>query len=468
MSLSFCFIFGAIQPLHVELNIYKNVSFLTKKYQLNSSADISFYLPAQSNLENINIQTIHCKKDSLTLFSAQSYKSKAQKGLELKITALNNKITNLQMQNNLLKTLSLKEKPLQKAQDTLKFFSKNYIKNLQHISSLTKELKKAKRELKNIQSRTTKKYKRLKAHFTCRDKGKVTITYPQYNFKVSSFYEIQAHTKERKIDFVKKIKIIQKSGQNYKNIDIISHSNSYNQRVQPSPFYPKYLNIYKSKRVLYAKSTNALSNDKAMLKPIARMEYRQNLTTSAFIIKGINLPNNQEKIITLENKRYDISLQDDIDGYSSSLAYLRASFRSDKYYQNSRAYIYLNNNQIGSINLKRIKKDGKVNIYFGENQNIKVKKTLLKRYNESEFFGNKQINTQVWQYRITNQNRTIQKINLMERIPISQNEDIKVIPLFDTKKAKISKKGKVVWSFNLAPNKTKTIKFGYKTTKPKE
>jgi len=56
----------------------------------------------------------------------------------------------------------------------------------------------------------------------------------------------------------------------------------------------------------------------------------------------------------------------------------------------------------------------------------------------------------------------------MEKLPISQNEKIKVELLFDTKKAQIDKKGKVVWSFDLKPNETKIIKFGYITKKPKK
>ncbi len=467
LLLSSIVLYASIAPLHVEVNIYRNISFITKEYKFEGSKSFSLHVPSQTQLENIDIETHNCKKESLELSSIQSFNSKRIKNLKLKISNLNDKIKVLQEKNSLLKTLSLKEKDKKNAQKVLSFFTENYTSNIKQITSLRQELKRANKELQNIQNQKAKNYRTLFADFTCRGKGTVSVKYPQYDFKVGSFYEIKGEIKNGTLNFTKKIKIIQKSGEDFKDIDIISHSNSYNQRVQPSPFFPKYLNIQKQKRLLYAKSSNVVATD-TMAQPVARAEYIQNLTTSAFVARGIKLLNNREKIITLESKRYRASFQNDIDGYASSLAYLKASFKSDKYYSGGRAYIVLGENRIGSINLKRIKKNEKVDIYFGENQNIKIKKTLLKRYNESEFFGNNQINTQVWRYIITNQNRSTQNINLVERIPVSQNEDIKIEPLFDTKKAKIDKKGKTVWSFTLVPGETKTVKFGYKTIKPKK
>jgi len=197
-------------------------------------------------------------------------------------------------------------------------------------------------------------------------------------------------------------------------------------------------------------------------------KYKENLTTSSFVALHVNIKNNQEKIIELGKVTKNVKIENDIDGYGNFRAYLKVKFKSDKQYPRAPAFIYLDNNQVGTRALPNIKKGSQTNIYFGENQNIKIKKTLLKRFNESEFFGNNQINTQIWKYKITNISKSVQKINLMERLPISQNEKIKVEPLFDTKKAQIDKKGKVVWSFGLKPNETKIIKFGYKTKKPKK
>ncbi len=468
LSLSYMLLYASTTPLHVEVNIYKNISFMTKEYRLSGEKSISLRVPSQTELENINIETNRCKKESLKLSSPKSFKSEKEKRLKIKIVNLSDKILSMQEENNLLKTLPLKERGQKNLQEVLGFFRKNYSSNLKQISTLNQELNRAKKELQEAQNQKAKEYKTLSAIFTCRDNGTVSLKYPQYDFRVKSFYEITGHAKKGTLNFVKKIKIIQKSGEDFENIDIISHSNSYNQRVQPSPFFPKYLNMQKQKRVLYSKSSNEAMRNTLAIEPIAKVRYIQNLTTSAFVARKIKLLNNQEKIIALENQDYKVSFQNDIDGYSSSRAYLKASFKSDKYYQRGRAYISLGENRIGTINLKNIKKGTKVDIYFGENQNIYVKKNLLKRYSESEFFGNNQINTQVWRYTITNKNSSTQKINLIERIPVSQNEDIKVEPLFDTKKAKISKKGKVVWSFTLTPDETKMIKFGYKTIKPKK
>jgi len=451
-------LFAQTNPLHVKVDIYSNASFITKSFQIKNQGNITLKLPAQTKLENISIKTKNCDTSNLSLSNPKKSKNKEIKKLVMKIEDLNNKIVSLREKNNLLKTLSLKNKKGKEISTTLEYFSKNFMQDIQNISDLKVKLQAANERLKILQNQKASKYKNLNISFTCRDNDIIKITYPEYNFKIRHFYDIKANSDTKKIQFIKKIKIIQKTGEDFENLDIYAHSNAYNQSVAPMPFYPR-------KSLMMAKSM-PVAMDKAGIN--AKSIYRENLTTSSFVALHVEIKNNQEKVIELDKRTKNIKFENDIDGYGTSRAYLKAKFKSDKYYQSAQAYIYLDNNQVGTRRLPNIKKGASVSLYFGENQNIKIKKTLLKRFNESEFFGSKQINTQVWQYKITNVGKTIQKINLIERLPISQNEDIKVEPLFDTKKAKIDKKGKTVWSFNLDTGKTKTIKFGYKTIKPKK
>ncbi len=458
-------LFAQTNPLHVKVDIYSNASFITKSFQIKSQGVISLKLPAQTNLENISIKTKNCNTSNLSLSNPKKFKNQEIEKLTIKIEDLNNQITSLKEKNNLLKTLSLKDKKGKEISTTLDYFSKNFMQDIRSISDLKIKLRAANERLKMLQNQKASQYKNLHISFTCRDKGIMKVTYPEYNFRIRHFYDIKANSNTLQVQFIKKIKIIQKTGEDFENLDIYAHSNAYNQSVAPMPFYPKYLNFYPKKRVLMSKSMPVAMENTAIN---AKSIYRENLTTSSFVALLVKIKNNQEKIVELDKQIKNIKFQNDIDGYGTSRAYLKAKFKSDRYYQSAQAYIYLDNNQVGTRRLPNIKKDAKVSLYFGKNQNIKIKKTLQRRFSESEFFGSKQINTQVWQYKISNVGKTMQKINLIERLPISQNEDIKVEPLFDTKKAKIDKKGKTIWSFNLAPSEIKTIKFGYKTTKPKK
>lgn len=458
-------LYAQTTPAHVRVDIYKNVSFITKSFQINSQKNISLKLPAKINLENISIKTKNCDIGDIALGNPKRFEDENTKKLIKKIEKLNNQIISLQETNNILKTISLKDKKGDDLSKTIDYFSKNFMQNIEKLSSLKTELKKANKQLKILQNQKSKEYKTFNARATCRGKDIVKITYPDSNFKVRDFYDIKADSTNRTLTLTKKIRIIQKTGEDFDNLDIYAHSNIYNRSVAPIPFYPRYLNFYQTKNFLVKKSIPTAMDSMARK---VNNKYKENLTTSSFAALHVNIKNNQEKIIELGKVTKNIKFENDIDGYGSSRAYLKAKFKSDKYYTLAPAFIYLDDNQVGTRMLPNIQKGGQTNIYFGENQNIKIKKTLLKRFNESEFFGNNQINTQIWKYKITNLNKIAQKINLIERLPISQNEKIKVEPLFDAKKAQIDKRGKAAWSFKLKPNETKIVKFGYKTKRPKK
>jgi len=458
-------LFAQTNPLHVRVDIYTNTSFITKSFQINNQENISLKLPIQTNLENISIKTKNCDIGGISLSNPKSFENQEIEKLTQKIEKLNIQIISLQETNDMLKTISLKDKKGEYISKTLDYFSKNFMQNIDKISSLKNELKKANERLRILQNQKAQKYRVFNAHTTCKDKEIVQITYPEQNFRIRHFYDIKANSDKMSLAFIKKIKIIQKTGEDFNDLDIYAHSNAYNQTVAPVPFYPRYLNFIQKRKFLMKKSMPMAVDS---MSKRANTIYKENLTTSSFVALHVSIKNNQEKIVELSKEVKNIKFENDIDGYGSSRAYLKVKFKSNRYYRSARAFIYLDNNQVGARVLPNIKKESKTNIYFGENQNIKIKKTLQKKFNESEFFGNNQINTQIWKYTITNLSKITQKINLLERLPISQNEKIKVEPLFDTKKAKIDKQGKVVWSFNLAPNETKTIKFGYKTTKPKK
>ncbi|MCF6173483.1 MAG: DUF4139 domain-containing protein [Campylobacteraceae bacterium] len=456
-------IFAQTQTSHTQLDIYKNISFMTKTYNIKGKKKIYISLPEKINLENIIIKSNKCTKENVTLSISKSFTSNEISLLKSKISDLSNKIDTLKEKSLLLKTISLKDKKNNEMEKTLGFFSKYYINTIEKITILKNRLDDANKKLKILQNQNARKFKDLSIDFTCNIKQSVSITYPQFDFKLRDFYEIKANSKTKTLTLSKKLKISQKSDEDFRDLNIFAHSNIYNQRVAPNPFYPRYINVEQNRRLLVSK--NAQFNEMTISK---KMRYNENFTTSSFSALHVNLPNNQEKIITLDKEIQPILFTNDIDGYSSSLAYLKVNFKSKKFYQSAMAYLYLDENKIGTRRLPNIQKNSNIDIYFGQNQNIKIKKILLKKFNKSEFFGNTKITTLVWQYKITNNSKILQKINLIERLPISQNENIEIKPLFDTKNAKIDKKGKTVWNFNLAPKRTKIIKFGYEVKKPKE
>jgi len=460
LTLMFTALFAYSQPSKVKLNIYKNTSFMTKIFDIQGKDNISLSLPSQVQLESIKIISKNCYINRTKLSSTKILTNQQILDLNEKILQLKILIKSANEKNRILTTVSLKNKDTGEMKQILSFFNEEFSQNNKKIAKFKEELIKVNKELKKLQNRQIKRFKKLSLSFTCKNKGQVKITYPEYDFKINNFYEFSADTSQKRLIFTKKIKITQKSGFDFNNLDIYAHSNIYNQKVAPYPFYPRYL-MQSRKRLL---KEAMVSSDKVMSSNKAA-SFKRNFSTSSFVLKNISLKNDNPKIFTLEKKTINIKFSNDIDGYASSIAYLKIKFKSDKVYQRAVSYLYLDGNEVGKIMTSYIKRGDFWSIYFGENQNIKVKKTLLRRFNESEFFTNNKKNTQIWLYKIKNTSNISQKIDLIERLPISQDENIEVKPLFDTKNAKINKKGKVIWRFSLKPNEEKTIKYGYTVTK---
>ncbi len=129
--------------------------------------------------------------------------------------------------------------------------------------------------------------------------------------------------------------------------------------------------------------------------------------------------------------------------------------------------MYLDGTYIGRSNINEIKKDKKSSIFFGTNRFIDIKKELVKDMKEEPFFSMNTLKTQkVWKYKITNNHKKVQKLTLIERLPISKHEDIKVKLIGKTKETKLDKNGKIYFDFELKPNESKEIEFGYEIEKP--
>jgi len=243
-------LYAQTNPLHVRVDIYKNISFITKSFQINGQKNISLKLPAQINLENISIKAKNCDFNDIVLSNPKSFEDKKSKKLIEKIAKLTNQILSLQETNNILKTISLKDKKVDDLPKIMDYFSKNFMQNIEKLEEAKNELKKANEQLKILRNQKSKKYKTFNAHATCRDKQIVQVTYLDSNFKIRNFYNIKLESGNKTLTLIKKIKIIQKTGEDFDNLDIYAHSNIYNRTISPIPFYPRYLNFNQKNNLL--------------------------------------------------------------------------------------------------------------------------------------------------------------------------------------------------------------------------
>jgi len=452
-------LFANTQPLHVALDMYENVSFINKTFELQQSGEIVTMVPSQLTLENIkNTIPDACEITDGVLSDAMKIKdalSDKKEGLNLKKDGLTHQINALLAKESLLKSLSLKnENNTTKIDQISSYLTSALVKNYQDLDGLKKELKTVEEELQKGK-RVAREYKELRVSYTCHSQNsQMQVQYPLRDIKYTSFYDISANINNKSVTIEKIANLDYRGFENFEFIELNLYSYAYNKSVAPQPFYPEYLG--QPKEVLHKT---------AMVMNTATMSAEELATKSVVHLKGAALISGDKNLLHVSKEVTDASFKTMIDAYGTSKAYLEATIKTKQDYQQGFAKYSLSSNPIAARQLEGIKKEKVTELYFGEDEQIQVEKTLIKTLDEKTFFGDKRISTQNWRFKIINKKPTSTEISFIHRTPVSKDANIVVktiaAPNFNTQSAE----GKTVWNFTLNPNEGKSIIFGYEVSK---
>jgi hypothetical protein len=457
------------EPLHVELNIYSNQSFLKKDFDLNQSGEILTKVPATTNLADIKIQVSDmCKANNKSLSSTIKIKDENVENLLQQKTSLQYEIEALLAKNTLLKSLSFKDQnDLQKIDELSNFLGQSLVKNLAQIDKLKKDIEKIDEKLTSIETLLSE-YKELKISYTCKNENqKLDVSYSLKDIKYTSFYDINANINNKSITLEKKANVFYKGFENFEVIDINIYSYKFNQNVAPLPFYPKYLT--NQKPVPYKKATLNMMADSASREISAdnQVVFQELETKSVYKVSGVKLMANENNFLHVDSENINADFKIIIDAYGTDKAYLEATIKSKKNFPAGTAKYYLNSNPIAAKYIQKIQKDVETKLYFGEDEHIQVQKELIETLDDKTFFGDKKVSTLNWKYTITNTKPFSAKVTFVQRVPVSKDASIKVKTLAQPKFDSQSVEGKTQWNFTLEAKKSKTIIFGYEISDSK-
>lgn len=461
-------LFATTAPLHVDLNIYTNKSFLNKQFTLAQQGYITVKVPTILNIADIKFQIPEqCTIDNKTLSKSKKSVNKELEELEKQKNKLGYELEAIFAKNELLKTLSLKDQlDLTKIDKTSEFLAQQIIKNLKEIEQHKKAIALIDEKIK-IASAFLSEFKELTLTYTCKQENKIlSINYLQQHIKTNSFYNINADTNKKSVTIEKKTNIFYQGIESLPQVDINIYSYGFNQSVAPAPFYPQYLG--EKKAVSYAKvATMEISNDSLQRMSKKEVTHQNLQTKSIYKIKNAELITGQYNLFDVDKKLLDADFKTVIDAYGTNKAYLEATIKTKKDYQESMAKYFLNSNPISSRYIDKIEKDKETKLYFGEDEHIQIQKKLVETLDEKTFFGDKKISTQNWEYTITNKKPYNTKVSFIESVPISKDADITVKIFAQPKENFLNAEGKIIWNFSLEENEQKKILFGYEVSNSK-
>lgn len=131
------------------------------------------------------------------------------------------------------------------------------------------------------------------------------------------------------------------------------------------------------------------------------------------------------------------------------------------------ADVYFEGSYSGKTNINPLETVDSLTISLGVDPNVIVKRTELKDFKKAQYIGSNRTVGKAYEIVLKNNKQTAVEVVLVDRIPISQNKEIKVEEIVTGGSAYNEEKGIMEWKAVLKPNDKKSFKFSYSVKYPK-
>ncbi|WP_189358509.1 DUF4139 domain-containing protein [Algibacter mikhailovii] len=106
-------------------------------------------------------------------------------------------------------------------------------------------------------------------------------------------------------------------------------------------------------------------------------------------------------------------------------------------------------------------------ISLGVDPNVAIKRKPMNNYKKNTLIGNNRVLDKAYDIEIKNNKSTAVNVVIVDRIPVSENKEIKVDNIETGTSDYNSKKGLLNWKTTISPNQSKTYKFSYSIKYPR-
>jgi hypothetical protein len=131
------------------------------------------------------------------------------------------------------------------------------------------------------------------------------------------------------------------------------------------------------------------------------------------------------------------------------------------------ANIYFEDTFIGTTLIDTQNTEKTLELSLGIDKNVQVKREKAKDFTTKQFIGNKQEENRIWNISVKNNKSQSIQMTVLDQIPISQREEIKVTLDKEFNGVLDAETGEVKWSFSLTPKATQKMQLKYSVRYPK-
>ncbi|MDQ7917044.1 DUF4139 domain-containing protein [Mesonia sp. MT50] len=312
----------------------------------------------------------------------------------------------------------------------------------------------------------------------------LTITYVVNNAGWYPGYEIRAQSTGADLHVAYKAFVYQSSGQDWENVELSLSTGDPSVSGTKPTVNSLYLNFIQNNRgydavknrvasqaleeVAMAPANDAMLEEKSQ-EPL--MVKQEALTQVLFhLAKPYSIKSSQEAQTVLIDK---FNIPATYEHFTAPLiqekVYLTALVKDWEQYDMlpGEASVYFAGSYAGKILLDPRVTEEKLAISLGVDPAVQIERKQINSKKDKSFFGNTIKVNKSYAINLRNQKKTAIQLKLVDRIPISQNAEIKVEDVNQSAKEYNKQTGLLTWEFNLKANTNVTKEFSYTIKYPK-
>ncbi|MCG8698941.1 MAG: mucoidy inhibitor MuiA family protein [Bacteroidales bacterium] len=317
----------------------------------------------------------------------------------------------------------------------------------------------------------------------------IDISYVVNNAGWAPIYDIRSEEGNDKINLMYKANVYQRSGYDWNDVKLtVSTGNPLisNDRPILNPWYIDFMpnnQVYNrgmtkpsmrmsTSNMIYEELDESMAGLEIEKAPAYQVTQSNNALHASYTIEHDNdIPSDgKEHLVIL--KEYDIGARFKYHAVPklNEAAFLVARIGGYGQYNllPGDANIFFNNGYVGNTFLNPDVATDSLVLSFGRSNNIQIDRTILKDVSGKKLLGANNLETKGFEFKIVNNSPSAIELEILDQLPVSKNEDIKV-ELIESPEASFTEKtGRLFWDIELTPKEVKKLKFIYTVKYPKD
>ncbi|WP_102978397.1 DUF4139 domain-containing protein [Chryseobacterium scophthalmum] len=453
-------------------------------------------LEKNTTLLSITPQSNYLKNDELT--DGEKKLDDERKKFQRQVNLLNIQIKNLTGEQNIINDnlkVSTNDKltPQEQLIKLTEFYRKRMLEIDNQVFLLTEQkttldesIAKINKQFSEEQTHKTQNRKELILEILAENEMNLNLglSYVVSNAGWVPSYDLRALSTKKPLEIVYKGKIYQKTGQDWNNVKLFvsTYRPSYNQnRPILSPLYVAEYTAYNNEdaKVGYMQKAKAeISNSYQMRAEVAAPSQIPVATVSDNQMNILYELNYNQTIVSQEKEQYVILDKKNVEAnYKyhtvpklNNQVFLMAFVKN---WQNlnlisGEANIYFEDNYIGKTNITSNYVKDEFPISLGIDERIVAKRIKIEDKTAQKPFNSNKWETESYEISIRNNTKESIELEILDQIPLSENQKITVKTLNIGDGDLDTKTGSILWNRKINSGASEKINFSYEVKYPKE